>query len=857
MFFRRQQSPHALRAKRLACEALELRSLMAGEVAPMLPLAVSDYLSAREDATLVGEIAGLLANDQSSVPLRAVVATQPSFGSITFDDQGNYSYVPTANFWGTDSFRYNAIDSAGRLSTATVFVAVAPVNDAPIARSDWYTLVQSGSLTLAPYKLKANSFDTECQALSVRILDGPQNGSFDVSAAGEISYTPRNGFAGQDQITYCLNDGSLSSEPVTITLDVTPPVETKTYQLTIGAITTGSEADGELHTRIIITPTPPPGETVMVRVTPQVTGSGNGYASTDDFSPLPIDLVFDQFATNLDAPIAIFNDNLWEGPESFLIEAKVVSNGASGSAATKSLTIADNEVAPADPVPDLDLDRDGIPTAVDDYDQPTGMIDPKAMLQQLKQAIASNATSYTIAPGIYDFTGSTFQFRLSGVKDFDVHAEGVTFVFAPRVAPIAVFLHQCENVSLTGLTIDYSPLPFTQGTIEKINADGSFEVLLDEGYSLLDDSWTKAGGGNTKTIVFGPDGSMRPQVMDWLASASSLGGRRFLCTTQQKWLFKEPGTQIQIGDSIVFPDRQYRQTIQLTSCIDCTLEDVTLWSAPQMGFIEVDSQGTSFIDCDIIRKPNSNRLLSSNADGIFSKNSQATQVIGSHLEYTGDDMLNIHASLQYVLPGGLGLVWTLDDLQVGQQIDLFDQAGKSQGKATIQNIVEETNSRLISQARAEAKSFGILPATAAKLKVVRIALDRTVSEPMIVSSDALLPKNLLVANSTFTGGYGRGVIISGSGQISDNTFTDLASASIWVGADAEWAIGPVPHDVLIQNNVIVGSNRLLHRLPQTGAITIGNSFDDYLFGVLSNIELVGNTITGSKRGNIVFAPRGN
>ncbi len=78
--------------------------------------------------------AGVLDNDTDTMQagLTAALVSGPSNGTLSLNGDGTFTYVPTANFSGTDSFTYRANDGTNNSNTATVTITVNPVNDAPV-----------------------------------------------------------------------------------------------------------------------------------------------------------------------------------------------------------------------------------------------------------------------------------------------------------------------------------------------------------------------------------------------------------------------------------------------------------------------------------------------------------------------------------------------------------------------------------------------------------------------------------------------------------------------------------------------------------------------------------------------------
>lgn len=101
--------------------------------------AVNDRPTAGNDGAVVGEDgnlsgASVLANDADveAGALTAVLVSGPAHGALTLNANGTYTYVPAANFNGTDGFTYRAVDGGGAASDpATVSVTVTSINDAP------------------------------------------------------------------------------------------------------------------------------------------------------------------------------------------------------------------------------------------------------------------------------------------------------------------------------------------------------------------------------------------------------------------------------------------------------------------------------------------------------------------------------------------------------------------------------------------------------------------------------------------------------------------------------------------------------------------------------------------------------
>ena len=77
-----------------------------------------DAYTVNEDTSLVVPVAtGVLVNDgdDNSGTLTAAIVAQPAHGTVTLHADGSFTYMPTANYSGADSFTYKAADATGRL----------------------------------------------------------------------------------------------------------------------------------------------------------------------------------------------------------------------------------------------------------------------------------------------------------------------------------------------------------------------------------------------------------------------------------------------------------------------------------------------------------------------------------------------------------------------------------------------------------------------------------------------------------------------------------------------------------------------------------------------------------------------
>jgi VCBS repeat-containing protein len=181
------------------------------------PITTDDFATTPEDVSLtISALANDFDPDGDSLSIAAFTA--PLHGGASLNHNGTLSYQPELNFNGSDSFTYQVIDGTAYTVTATVFITVTPVNDAPVASDDQVVLAEDNVADIA---VLANDSDVESDALALTGLTQPAHGQASISSTGTLIYTPTLNYAGPDSFTYTISDGNASSS-AQVSLTVTP-----------------------------------------------------------------------------------------------------------------------------------------------------------------------------------------------------------------------------------------------------------------------------------------------------------------------------------------------------------------------------------------------------------------------------------------------------------------------------------------------------------------------------------------------------------------------------------------------------------------------------------------------------------
>ena len=170
---------------------------------------------------------GVLLNDTGDSPT-SIIQSSPAHGNVNLNPDGTFTYQPSLNYFGPDSFTYLARDNSGDSNIATVSITVNPLNDPPIAIADTIAGNEGVLTSIAAPGVLANDTDLEDDSLTAILVNNVSNGTLNLNSNGSFTYTPRNGFFGTDSFTYSTNDGANDSAPVSVTLEIAaindPPV---------------------------------------------------------------------------------------------------------------------------------------------------------------------------------------------------------------------------------------------------------------------------------------------------------------------------------------------------------------------------------------------------------------------------------------------------------------------------------------------------------------------------------------------------------------------------------------------------------------------------------------------------------
>lgn len=458
------------------------------------PVALSQSFSTFEDTALSGQLS---ATDINGDSLTYLAVAQPANGILTVNPNGSFTYVPNANYNGSDSFTFKANDGQLDSNVATIFLNVQPVNDAPVALSQSYSVTQT-----QPFSGQTNATDVDSVSLTYSLINNVSQGVLTFNTNGSFTYTANANASGVDSFTFKANDGQLDSNIATISFNVNgfnqPPVANN--------ISVNGTEDSPINGNLIGTD-PNIGDVLTYSiVTPSSHGSISLNASTGAF-------VF--------TPSGNFN-----GSSSFTYK---VNDGLSDSnIATVSITVsAVNDVPVANnqsiTTPE-DVPYNGVLTS---SDVETSPVTYTTVTSPTNGTVSVNANSgaFSYTPNLNYNGADSFTFRVNdGMSNSNIATVSIA-VTPVNDAPVAnnqsivveeetLYLGNVTGSDVDGNSLTYSVVSSSSKGVLVLNTNGSFTYTPNLNTTGTDSFTFKANDGTvdsnvaTVSIVINPNNDL-------------------------------------------------------------------------------------------------------------------------------------------------------------------------------------------------------------------------------------------------------------------------------------------------------------------------------------------------------------
>ena len=284
---------------------------------------------------------------------------------------------------------------------------------------------------------------------------------------------------------------------------------------------------------------------------------------------------------------------------------------------------------------------------------------------------------------------------------FELNGNGAQLINTARGGTFAI--SGCNRLTIRDLTIDYDPLPFTQGTITAFDKQAvDITVKVDAGYpddagllSGFTDGFFKVMDRRNRTLKTGARDFLSPAHATRLSDGQIKVHLRW--GANDRFPSQLP---IAVGDVVTIANSG-AHAIAVDSSVATSLIDLKLLASPGMGIIENGGEGSMMLQkVSVIPGPRpkgatTDRLISTNSDGShFTAVARGPTMEDCSFANTSDDAVNVHGFYYYVVAKTaprrflLSPKWDVG-LAAGDDIESCDHATfRSLGRGKVEQLTK-------------------------------------------------------------------------------------------------------------------------------------------------------------------------
>jgi hypothetical protein len=461
--------------------------------------------------------------------------------------------------------------------------------------------------------------------------------------------------------------------------------------------------------------------------------------------------------------------------------------------------------------------------------------------------------------------GATYRIkRALAFKDlsgFELNGNGAQLINTTRSQALAI--SACSHVTIRDLTIDYDPMPFTQGTIAGFDkAALQINVKVDLGYpddpqllSIFNDGFFKVMDRKTRAL--------KPGARDFLTPAKAEKMSDGLIKVHLRWSANDcfpSQLPIAVGDVVAIMNGS-AHAIVVDGSDATSFIDVKLFASPGMGLLENGGEGSMLLQkVSIVPGPrpkgaSTDRLISTNSDGShFITVERGPTMEDCSFVGTSDDAVNVHGFYYHVIQKTgparylLSPKWDIG-LAAGDEIDSCDQKTfRSLGRTKVTQLTKRHAPELKAKIAALWKNRS---ATTQPDLVYDVTLQQDLPLKVAdgVTSLSRIGNGTIIRRCSFNA-CGHVVVKSPNSTVEDCQFAYSSTIALQGGCDnGYWSESGFAENLVFRNNrfshCITGANALTAGSGALGTIYVGMSAPDDAKGFPNNVQNRNITIEGN------------
>jgi hypothetical protein len=444
---------------------------------------------------------------------------------------------------------------------------------------------------------------------------------------------------------------------------------------------------------------------------------------------------------------------------------------------------------------------------------------------------------------------------LKKVKNLTIKGVVGKTIFTIENPSIGTFyLEDCENITIQNITVDYDPLPFTQGTVVATDkTTATLDIDIDEGYVLPNESFfdvaqlrvavrKNPAGDETSFGDYSFQAKNAIHVSGRIyrinASATDQFGRAY--SAAQAAL---DGSNMKPGDRVYYIALRFNQAaVNAWRCKNVAVSDLTIYAGPSIATMWVLNDTVHINRMNIAIKPGTNRLIANNACGVHALGTRGGILMENcDISDNADDAVNIHSrsgiiteviSSTRIRVNNRGTT----EYRSGDSIQIM-RKGQILGTALVLSVQTEGNYQTV---KFDTPVTGINAGT-------------KFSDSDSVINLSACGQGSVFRNNVFGYSAGRSLLISAHDVlIENNTFRNLRGWAIALSYDANYGEGPAGYDVTIRGNTFYGVGTAIEATIYMCSITPWSGGPIQGVRPIKNI-LIENNIFDNPRNTIIYA----
>lgn len=398
-------------------------------------------------------------------------------------------------------------------------------------------------------------------------------------------------------------------------------------------------------------------------------------------------------------------------------------------------------------------------------------------------------------------------FDLTGCKDLVLKGNQTHFIFHTEILPF--YLHQCQRVTICGITIDYQRPGYSEGIIRELH-EKRMTVEIDRHsypYEICNNRIFFKGEDFCHEITHGcleMDGERLAPVygghdISFNKNHPASYGALFkeisdnqieisLVNENQKFL-----TTSKVGNRLIFRHHpRSHPAFYITDSTEIVCEDITLYYCPGMAVISQFTEHIRLERFHVRMHPEKKRIFTAAADGfhmVYAKGK--IHIKDCHLENQLDDPVNIHGIYVQIQK-------QIDDYTFLGELVEGMQKGVPLGRSgdTIGLVDQET---MLTMDTNTLEEIEMLNKDYLYLKFKKPV---TNAKPGDVLENLSYIPDVLIEGCTFRNNRARGLLLTSGGKVEvrNNTFCNAGAAILIEGDSNYWFESGAIHHILVTGN---------------------------------------------------------